>query len=498
MSAIKIGDTIRMVVQGNSPSLVGARFVVKINGNDVSNGGFEVTNYVSPIQASGVKEYYYDYPISQGGAYTIEGAVNSVAPTATATPLPPETPTVTATPTTATGECNVSTTLNLNSGSCVGRSFADAINFRMTSAVSSGSGTVTLSPAPAGLANGDEILIINLQGSAGAGDYETANITGISGNTLTLDKNLAKTYDGTKNKVMVQRVPHYTTVAVNGTMTANAFSCSTFLGGVLFFRASGAVNVASGGVIDMSGRGFGGGGAVDQNGGIQGASQVGCGTNVAAANGGGGGGGRSNAWNVDPSNGAGGGGGAYGTAGGAGANSSGGNKGGGAGATYGVADLTTKLFPGSGGGGGGNEQNGPSGNGGNGGGIIAIYADSITVTGQISSNGTNATAAYNTAGGGGGGAGGSILLNGKNLILGANLTKATGGTGSAGPKGGQGGSGGVGRISVRYKTDGTGTTTPASQSAVLVSNVVTPSVAGASSDRVMSFLEKLIKLIKPQ
>ena len=491
-----------MVVQGNNVSLVGARFIVKIGGNDVSNGGFEVTATLSPIQASGVKEFYYDYPISQGGAYTIEGYVNSVPPTATATPLPTETPTVTATvtatPTAATGECSVSATLNLNNGSCVGRSIADAINFRMTGNISSGSGTVTLVSAPAGLANGDEILIINLQGSTGVGDYETANITGISGNTLTLDKNLAKSYDGTKNKIMVQRVPRYTTVTVNGTMTADAFSCSRFLGGVLFFRANGAVNVASGGAIDMNGKGFNGGGTIDQNGGIQGASPVGCGVNVRAANGGGGGGGGSNAWDVDPGNGAGGGGGGYGIAGGAGANSDEGNLGGAAGAVYGVADLTTKLFPGSGGGGGGNEMNGPSGNGGAGGGVIAIFGDSITVAGQVNSSGTNASAAYNTAGGGGGGGGGSILLYGKSLVLGTNLTKATGGTGSAGPKGGQGGSGGVGRISVRYKTDGTGTTTPASQSAVLVSNVVTPSVAGASSDRGLSFLEKLIKLIKPQ
>ncbi|MFZ2202415.1 MAG: hypothetical protein WAV56_03380, partial [Microgenomates group bacterium] len=153
-------------------------------------------------------------------------------------------------------------------------------------------------------------------------------------------------------------------------------------------------------------------------------------------------------------------------------------------------------------GGGGNEMNGPSGNGGNGGGVAAIFADTITVAGQVNSNGTNATAAYNTAGGGGGGTGGSILLYGKNLTLGTSLVKATGGTGSAGGStgntGARGGNGGVGRISVRYSTDGTGTTTPASQSAVLVSSVVMPSVAGASSDREMSFLEKLIKLIKPQ
>lgn len=86
MNAIKINDKIRMVVAGNAASLVGARFDVKING--ALAGSFPVTSNLTPIRADGVREFYYDYKISQAGSYTVEGYVNTVPPTVTATPQP--------------------------------------------------------------------------------------------------------------------------------------------------------------------------------------------------------------------------------------------------------------------------------------------------------------------------------------------------------------------------------------------------------------------------
>ena len=506
MNAVKINDTIRMVVVGNSPTLVGAKFIVKIGGTDVSNGGFLVTTNLTPIRSDGVRELYYDYKITQGGSYAIEGYVNTVPPSVTSTP----TTTVTTTPTTtvtttatatvttapggvfgngADGACNASSSVDLSTSSCSGRSTADAISFVSSGIAASGSSAISLATPPSGLVVGDEVLIIVMQG-ARAGDYETTNISGISGSILSLDKGLTKTYDGSANKVMVQRVPHYTTVNVSGILTADAYSCSTFAGGVLFFRANGVVAVASSGSIDMSGKGFAGGGFEDTVGGYQGSSQLKCGAISTTANGGGGGGGLQTG---------GGGGAAYGTAGAGGAKSGdSGSVGGSPGSTYGIVDLTSKLLAGGGGGGGDDRQNGPAGIGGNGGGIIAIFADSITVSGKILSNGANSVRAYNTSGGAGGGAGGGVLLYGNNLTLGTALVTANGGTSTSGGSGGHGGNGGGGRISVRYKTTGTGTTSPAADSAALTSTKAVPAVAGVSSDRVMSFIEKLIKLIKPQ
>ncbi|OGD71037.1 hypothetical protein A3A84_02805 [Candidatus Collierbacteria bacterium RIFCSPLOWO2_01_FULL_50_23] len=92
MNALKIGDTIRMVVVGNSPTITGGKFIVKINGSDVSAGGFQVTTNLTPIRTDRVREFYYDYPISRAGAYAIGGYVISVAPTATATLFPTAVP----------------------------------------------------------------------------------------------------------------------------------------------------------------------------------------------------------------------------------------------------------------------------------------------------------------------------------------------------------------------------------------------------------------------
>jgi hypothetical protein len=73
-------------------------------------------------------------------------------------------------------------------------------------------------------------------------------------NTLTIEPPLRNAYDS-DDLVRVQRVPHYDSVAVEGTLTAPAWD-DELGGGVVMFRVCGAVTVP--GLIDMDGLGFAG------------------------------------------------------------------------------------------------------------------------------------------------------------------------------------------------------------------------------------------------
>jgi hypothetical protein len=140
----------------------------------------------------------------------------------------------------------------------------------------------------------------------------------------------------------------------------------------------------------------------------------------------------------------------------------GGGGGGGGGGTYGTAALTSLFFGSAGGGGGGTDKTGTSRTGGDGGGIVFIIANTVTVSGSITSNGANGLDASTNKGGSGGGAGGSIMIQANTASLGTGLVSATGGVYSAPTVydgAGGGGAGGVGRIRVEADTK-TGTTNP--------------------------------------
>jgi hypothetical protein len=86
------------------------------------------------------------------------------------------------------------------------------------------------------------------------------------------------------------------------------------------------------------------------------------------------------------------------------------------------------------------------GNGGNGGGILAFYANNLTVSGSIQSNGTNGISDSTGVGaGGGGGAGGSLYIAADTQNPTTNLITVVGGAGGIGagynPAGGAGGAG---------------------------------------------------------
>jgi prepilin-type N-terminal cleavage/methylation domain-containing protein len=357
------------------------------------------------------------------------------------------------------GACSVTSgTINLNAQSCSGRATADAVNFVTNQNNVSGATSIILSTTPTGLSVNDQVLIINLQGTsvnyANVGKYETKIVSQVNTNTLTFTQPLINTYDGTTQKIMIQRLPNYATVNISSgaILTANAWDGSK--SGVLAFNVSGTATTS--GTIDMNAKGFGGGAGVPglNDGifyGMQGASYAGIPTRAQAVNFGGGGGGYYDG---------GGGGGGHSIAG---INGVIGHAGGvtSGGASYSSAGLVS-LFLGSGGGGGGGTGDAcfrPSGAGSAGAGIIFISANTLTVLsgGIIRANANTAAGGGSCgvnwgAGGGGGGAGGSIKLIASTITNSGTIT-VTGGAGGAGGFGnaGSGGAGGAGSAGIIYQ-----------------------------------------------
>jgi len=173
---------------------------------------------------------------------------------------------------------------NLNTTGLGGRSYPDGVAYRVKdisgTGITLGNATDTTLSNTNGIAAGDEILLINLQGSSGdngdVGNYEFLEVSSVSGGVITVGWAPVKTYDGSGNsfstqKVFVKRVLNYTTVTTNAySITASAWdggadhddsSCTDNLHtGIVVFRATGAVTVSASGSIDMSGLCFSGGG----------------------------------------------------------------------------------------------------------------------------------------------------------------------------------------------------------------------------------------------
>lgn len=330
-----------------------------------------------------------------------------------------------------------------------------------TTSVAAGQTTFDLSNAT-GFHPGYEILIYQVQGT-GAGTYEFGRIASQSGNQLTLQTPLQHTYThGGSAKVQVQHVPHYRQVTVTATGRWRAPAWDGNTGGIFAFRATGSVQVAPGGLIDATAKGFRGGtlNCVGCSSGNQGEGHLGSGGKSTSANGSGGGGGQS-----DPSpsgngsgNASGGAGGGHGTAGNNGVNGQN-TTGGRGGAAVGNAELTQLFFGGGGGAGGAGDNWGRDGGpGGNGGGLLFINGANLIINGAITAAGQNGTHGE-AAGGGGGGAGGTIVLSGRTITLSDNLVSTPAGLFGTGSDA-AGGSGGVGRIRIEYCESLTGTTNP--------------------------------------
>lgn len=314
---------------------------------------------------------------------------------------------------------------------------------------------------------GGKVLLIQMQGAGisenndatfgdildygNAGNYEFNRIGSISGNTITFQHNILRTYD-VQGKVQLITVPEYTDVSV---CNLSCLPWNGETGGVLILDASGTITMA--GNIDVSQKGFRGG-LVDHNGGYtneisyyydnpEAAGKKGEGIALylagkeygkgKQANGGGGG----------HNHNAGGGGGANGGNGGFGGFAYNDNNGNpdtrGVGGSPALIDnLNNKLFMGGGGGAGHSNWCCAAGtSGGNGGGILIVKANSIATNNSfILANGENALSTFQPQqqspcgwsnscdGAGGGGAGGTVFID-ANTITNPLTINAIGGNG---------------------------------------------------------------------
>ncbi len=340
-------------------------------------------------------------------------------------------------------------------------------------AAAASSGDTTLSVDDGSLfASGDEVLVLSQQGTD-AGTHQFVFVASVSSNTLSIEPPLEDSYGGS-SVVLVQRVPHHTTVTVPASATIAANDWGGSGGGVIAFRATDAVTIA--GTVSADGTGFEGGDGVYGNSGqcYQGESYGGSGASgTTSANGGGGG-----CYPQRGDNGDSGAGGGYGSSGSAGTNYSGSSVTSG-GSTYGSTALSD-WFLGSGGGGGSPDSEGDgvptsnyAGDGGDGGGLIALFsATSITVSGALTCDGEDGDDAHSyegEVGGGGAGSGGTIWLTAPSLALSGTIT-ASGGSGGASAWHGSGtygsaygGDGGDGRVRLEY-TSLSGSTSPSAGS----------------------------------
>jgi hypothetical protein len=371
----------------------------------------------------------------------------------------------------------ISADTNLSATNTSTRTCADGGDMVSYSVTALTATTATLSAIPGSgcLSPGDEVLLVNLRGTAtsttNTGNHELLVVKDLVGSTVTFNAAKTKFFgqgeeddaaigtDGTAQRVVLQRVPRYGNVVVNEGATLTADTWDGTKGGVLAFSAAGSVTID--GLIDMNGKGYrGGDGTTDTSTtGQQGESIDGLGASATqTSTAGRGGGGRGDGCGPF---GAGGGGGGYGTAGAAGARVACGGIGG---ATYGDEALT-RIFFGSGGGSGGTDNvltdNPAGGFGGRGGGIIFIRADGAAsgdleskglagrgdATGVECNFGASTTECFDFSGPGGGGAGGSILLTALTYASGAASVEGGAGGNGSDANAQDGGSGGSGRAS---------------------------------------------------
>lgn len=380
---------------------------------------------------------------------------------------------------TCLGTTSVTTSVNLSTSSLTAeRQCAEAPAFAITSLAASGA---TLSAAATDcLAAGDEVLLINLQGSTGAtanvGAWELLKVSGIDGATVTFQTAKLGHYgsatdsdDGigtgaSQQRVALVRVPRFGVLDIPalGTLTANPWDGQ--VGGVIALRA-GQLNLA--GKIDASALGYRPGRfsqddfncsdsvATEAGESIAGPGSVSTLANFGASGGLGAGTGSFNANSplmTTPG---------HATAGEAGSNF-GTRTGGTAGGVYGSSDGT-RLTLGSGPGGGltcDAATHAPVLTSlffGQAGGIVLLLADEVTLaeTGSISASPPQATRDIAFAGG-------YIMIRGQSLVLGNEQVTALGGVGKGvnGPTLGLTNRAGAGYVTLDAPSV-TGTTTPA-------------------------------------
>jgi hypothetical protein len=351
------------------------------------------------------------------------------------------------------GNIIISSNSNINTMMTNGRTVADGIAYNVTSLTAT---QATCSATVLGIAEGDEVLLINLQGPNGGsyvnvGNYETLRIKSIVNNIVTFATNKQKYYGNgvsddtnigtatSNQRVILQRIPNYNNVTINSGVTLTCNGWDGQKGGIVVFKSAGTLT--NNGTIDVSGKGYSGGNAT-----------IGEGLNGIGGLGGGG------YYTYGYSSGT--------FSGGAGGNVIAGAGGYGAtpgGSSYNTSLNNEKLYFGAGGGSSKGSSYGNTGVGGSGGGIVLISSYAIGASSLITAKGAAGTVGVYSGmfAQGGGGAGGTILINTLTLTLGTNSSDASGS-----PTYSQGS---YGRIVYNYSTK-SGTISAAS---LLKENVVT-------------------------
>ena len=103
-------------------------------------------------------------------------------------------------------------TWNLSTDASTGRTVADGKAWPVSASLTSGGSSVPLDGYTSGLAVGDELLIIDVQGSTSdhdsVGSWEMVRVLSVSGSTA-ITTDLSNAYDGSAHTVIAQRVPNY-------------------------------------------------------------------------------------------------------------------------------------------------------------------------------------------------------------------------------------------------------------------------------------------------
>jgi hypothetical protein len=103
---------------------------------------------------------------------------------------------------------------------------------------------------------GDRVIIIQMEGDD-VGHYDIAELTNVSGNTLTFPGSSPNVdlssydWDGV---IQVVYVPRWDDLSLSGTITCNGYDGHT--GGIIMFCVDGEFRVNSSGVVDASGKGY--------------------------------------------------------------------------------------------------------------------------------------------------------------------------------------------------------------------------------------------------
>jgi len=225
-------------------------------------GGGSVANRLGGAGGSGVVILRYIPVPSVVDLTTTPGSVRQVLPAYTA-PLGNGSDGAL---TVSAADFNINTQTNGNSG----RSAADGVIYSVVDNTASGQKNIIVNSATTtGLAVNDEIMIINQKGTTGdfasVGLYEFGTISSItngtpsSKSTIVVTSNLTNTYNGTTQKINIQRIPNYTNVTVSNNYNITPSVWDGTKGGILAFRSNGTVNVASGSSINANGKGYRGG-----------------------------------------------------------------------------------------------------------------------------------------------------------------------------------------------------------------------------------------------